>query len=61
MKVAIDLHLREMLPPLGFDEIFPTVDGIERRELTEDRPHGAAMSDVVHFQPPTSHILFYST
>lgn len=61
-KVRIDFSFRDMLPPLGLNQIFPTVDGIEGRELTEKRPHGAAMSDVVHFQPPSSSIFVsYST
>jgi hypothetical protein len=35
LKVQINFYLGEMFPPLGLDQIFPTMQGIKRRKLAK--------------------------
>jgi hypothetical protein len=51
-EVRSDFRFGEMLPLLCFDQIFPTMYRIERRELTEQRTHGAAMLNIFHCNSP---------
>src|SRR6266704_1438656 len=41
-----------MLPLLRFDQIFPTMDGVEHRQLTAQRTHGAIVSNIFHCKRP---------